>query len=109
MNNKEIWIYNKNKNAFIKATKWNLFWKNLKFKFTKWKLTDTSKYCLIPLEDKRKQFILSDKEYKDSKKIYEKKGTISYEFYPTGISWGVRIHCLDKNNEIIDISDVDSW
>lgn len=106
--NKEIWIYNKNKNTFIKATKWNLFWKNLKFKFIKWKLIDTSKYCSIPWEDIKKQFVLSDKEYKDSKKIYEEKGTISYEFIPSGIGCEIKVHVL-KTGEIINITDFNNW
>lgn len=106
--NKEIWIYNKNKNTFIKATKWNLFWKNLKFKFSKWKLIDTSKYCLIPWEDMKKQFVLSDKEYKDSKKIYEEKGAISYEFIPSEIGCEIKVHVL-KTGEIINITDFNNW
>jgi hypothetical protein len=79
---KETWIYSKRKNQFIKATKWNLFWRHIKCKFTKWKLVDTFKYCLIPWEDKKRQFTLSDKEYEDSQKLYQEKGTLSYEFYP---------------------------
>jgi len=104
---KKTWIYKNDKLA--KATKWNLFWRALKHKFTRWKLIDTSKYCLTPWESKIRTFTLSDKEYKDSQKLYQEKGTISYEFYPcAGIAWGVKIHIL-KTGEIIDISDVDSW
>lgn len=106
----ETWIYSKRKNNYIKATKWDLFCNRIKCKFTKWKLVNTSKYCLIPWEDRKKQFTLSDKEYEVSQKIYKAKGTISYEFYPCGgIGWGVKIHCLDNNNEIIDITDYDTW
>ena len=106
---KETWIYNKRKNKYIKATKWYLFWRSIKYWFTKWKLVNTSKYCLIPWNDRKKQFTLSDEEYKDANKIYKEKGTISYEFYPCGIGWGVRVHLLDKNNEIIDITDIKTW
>ena len=105
--NKETWIY-KNK-KYVKATKWNLFWRNLKHRFTKWKLIDTSKYDLIPWEDKKRYFILSPKEYTNAEEIYNNKGTISYEFYPcAGIGWGVKVHVL-KTKEIIDISDINTW
>lgn len=107
--NKETWIYSKHKNSYIKATKWNLFWHKIKWKFIKWKLVDTSKYCLIPWEDRKKQFTLSNKEYEVSQKIYKEKGTISYEFYPCGgIGWGVKVKVLDTN-EVINITDVSSW
>ena len=105
----EIWIYSKRKKSYIKATKWDLFWNKLKYKFTKWKLVNTYKYWLIPYKDKKKYFSLSNKEYEEAEKLYKEKGTISYEFYPCGgVGWGVRLHVL-KTNEIIDISDVDSW
>ena len=103
----ETWIY-KNK-KYVKATKWDLFWRNLKYKFTKWKLIDTSKYDLIPWENKKRYFILSPKEYANAEEIYNNKGTISYEFYPcAGIGWGVKVHVL-KTKEIIDISDINTW
>ena len=106
----EIWIYSKSKNKWINPSKFKLFWFRLKRKFTRWKFVDTSKYCLIPWEDRKKQFTLSNKEYEQSQKLYKEKGTISYEFYPCGgVGWGVKVHCLNKDNEIIDISDVDSW
>lgn len=105
----ETWIYSKRNNGYIKATKWDLFWDKIKWKFKKWKLVNTSKYDLIPWEDKKKQFTLSDKEYEKSEKLYKEKGTISYEFCPCGIGWAVKIHCLDNNNEIIDITDYDNW
>lgn len=85
-----------------------LKWK-LKNWFRKYKLINTYKYRLIPLDDMKKIFKLSDKEYEDAEKLYKEKGTISYEFYPcAGIGWGVRIHVL-KTDEIIDISDVSTW
>lgn len=108
MKNKS-YIFNEKKNKYIEATKWDLFWHRFKHKFTKWKLIDTSKYCLLPWNDKKKQFSLSNKEYEDAKKLYEEKGTISYEFYPCGgIGWGIKIHIL-KTKEIIDITDVTKW
>lgn len=107
--NKETWIYSKRKNQYVKATKWNLFWRSIKRRFTKWKLVDTSEYCLIPWDNRKKQFTLSDKEYEESKKLYKEKGTISYEFYPCdGIGWGVKVRVL-KTDEIIDITDYDNW
>ena len=107
--NKEIWIYNKKRNQYVKVTKWDLFWRPIKYWFTKWKLVDTSKYCLVSWTDREKQFTLSDKEYIDSENIYKEKGTISYEFYPcAGIGWGVKIHIL-KTGEIIDITSYDNW
>ncbi len=104
---KEVWIYKRKK--YIKATKWDLFWRKIKNLRTRFKIVDTKKYCLIPWEDKKRQFALSDKEYEDAEKLYKEKGTISYEFYPcAGIAWGVKIHVL-KTNEIIDITDYSNW
>lgn len=106
--NKEIRVFKNNK--WVKATKWDLFWRPIKHKFIKWKLVDTSKYCLIPRNGiGRGVFTLSDKEYEESEKLYKDKGTISYEFYPcNGIGWGVKIHVL-KTGEIIDITSYDNW
>lgn len=104
----EIIIYWKDK-WITNPSKWILFRRKVRLWFKKWKLVDTSKYCLIPWEDRKRRFTLSKKEYEDSQKLYKEKGTISYEFYPcAGIGWGVKIHVL-KTGEIIDISDVDSW
>lgn len=106
---KETWIFNKRKNKFIKATKWLLFKHRLIHWFTKWKLVNRDNYCLVPWEDSKKQFMLSDKEYKDAQKIYKNKGTISYEFYPcAGLAWGVKVH-VNKTGETIDITDVSTW
>jgi len=92
-----------------KLTKWKLFIRKLLSYFTKFKLVNTWKYEIIPLEDRKYCFKLSPKEYEDSEKIYKEKGTISYEFYPCGgIGWGVKIHVI-KTGEIIDISDVSTW
>lgn len=105
--NKETWIFKNNK--LIKATKWDLFWRPIKHKFTKWKLVDTSKYWIIPEDDRKLHFILSEKEYEKAKKLYKEKGTISYEFYPcAGLGWGVKIRVV-KTDEIIDITDVTNW
>ena len=104
---KETYISVKGK--WVKATKWILFKRRIKWWFIKWKLVDTFKYRLIPQSEMGKWFGLSDKEYEDAEKLYKEKGTISYEFYPcAGIGWGVRIHVL-KTDEIIDISDVSTW
>ena len=86
-----------------------LFKRDFIHQFTKWKFINRDKYCLVPWEDYKKHFRLSDKEYKDSQEIYKNKGTISYEFYPcSGIGWGVKLHVL-KTKEIIDITDYSSW
>ena len=102
----DILIYKKGK--MVKATKYDLFIRKITHIFNKWKIVNTSKYCLVPWNDCKKQFTLSDKEYKESKKVFKDKGTISYEFYPTGIGWGIRIH-VEKTGEIIDITDVSKW
>lgn len=103
---KEIWIYKKG--HYIKATRWDLWIRNLKNLKNRFKIVDTNKYCLIPWEDKKRQFALTDKEYEDAQKLYKEKGALSYEFFPCGgIGWGVRVHT--KTGEIIDITDVDSW
>lgn len=105
--NKETWIFKNNK--WVKATKWDLFWRPIKHKFTKWKLVDTSKYWIIPEDDRKLHFILSEKEYEEAEKLYKEKGTISYEFYPcAGLGWGVKIRVV-KTDEIIDITDVTNW
>ena len=104
---KETWILKNNK--WVIATKWDLFWNSIKRTLTRWKLIDTHKYCLVPWSDKKRQFILSDKEYIEAQNIYKEKGTISYEFYPcAGIGWGVKIH-VEKTKEIIDITDINTW
>jgi len=104
---KEYWILKNNK--WVVATKWDLFWNSIKRTLTRWKLVDTYKYCLVPWSDKKRQFILSDKEYIEAQNIYKEKGTISYEFYPcAGIGWGVKIH-VEKTKEIIDITDINTW
>ena len=106
---KEIWIFSKRKNRFIKPNSLQLFMFRLRRLITRYKIVNTSKYCLIPWNDKKKQFTLSDKEYKDAKEIYKNKGTISYEFYPcAGLAWGIRVHVLETK-EIIDITDVSNW
>ena len=106
---KEVWIYNERKNQFVKATKWMLFKRKFIRFFTRWKLVNKDKYCLVPWRDQKKQFTLSDKEYEDAKKIYKEKGTLAYIFYPcSGIAWGVKVRVLDTFEEI-DITDVSSW
>ena len=91
---------------FVKATKLDIILNSIKYWFTKWKLINSSKYFII--SNKSSIFILSSKQQEESEKIYKEKGTISYEFYPTVIGWGLRIHCL-KNNEIIDITDYSTF
>lgn len=105
---KETWIFKNGR--FIQATKWNLFCRKIHSLITRFKIVDTRKYNLIPHSDSKYYFKLSLKEYNDAEKIYKENGTISYEFYPCGgIGWGVKIHCLDKDNKIIDITDTTCW
>lgn len=105
---KEIWINYKGK--WIKnPSKWILFKRKLKSLLKRWKIVDTYKYWIVPELDRNRHFILTEKEYNKAYEIYKEKGTIAYEFYPCGgIGWGIKIHVL-KTNEIIDITDVDSW
>ena len=105
---KEIWINYKGK--WIKnPSKWILFKRKLKSLLKRWKIVDTYKYWIVPELDRNRHFILTEKEYNKACEVYKEKGTITYEFYPCGgIGWGVKIHVL-KTNEIIDITDVDSW
>ena len=103
----ETWICKNGK--WIKATKFYLFRRRIFHWITKWKLIDSSKYRLIPVDEMKKWFGMSDKEYEESKKLYDEKGTLSYEFYPCGgIGWGVKIH-VEKTGEVIDITDVSTW
>ena len=105
---KEIWI--KHNNKWIKnPSKWILFKRWVEFTLKRWKIVDTSKYWIIPEDERKLHFILSEKEYEEAEKIYKEKGTISYEFYPcVGLGWGIRLHVL-KNNEVIDVTSYDNW
>ena len=94
----------------VKTNKFSIFCRTIKGYLTRFKIVDTWKYKLIPHSDSKYIFKLSPNEYEDSKKLYKENGTISYEFYPCGgIGWGVRIHLLNKDNEIIDITDYNSF
>lgn len=84
-----------------------LWWKFKRF-FTKWKIVNSTKYDIVSVKDRNKSFKLSEKEYEASQKIYKTKGTISYEFIPSGIGWGVKIHVLNTH-ETIDITDYNTW
>ena len=93
----------------IKLSKFKIFINNIKRFIHKYKIVNTYKYSLIPYSDRKYIFKLSKKEYEEAEKIYSSKGTISYEFYPCGgIGWGIRLHILESN-EIIDITDIDSF
>lgn len=74
----------------------------------RFKIIDTWKNVVIPKNDRKYYFKLSPKEYEDAQKIYKEKGTISYEFSPTGIGSVVKVKVL-KTGEIIDITDYDTW
>lgn len=107
MKNKETYVLINNK--WIKATKWILFKRTIRNWIDRFKIIDTQKYRLILNDDAKYYFKLSSKEYEDAERIYKDKGTISYEFYPAGgIGWGVRIRVLNTD-EVIDISDIESW
>ena len=104
--NKENYIVKNGR--WKRATKWELFKHRLKYQLKRWKIVDKYSYKIIPIEDLKRYFILTKEEYKDAQIIYKEKGTISYEFYPTGIGWGVKIH-VEKTGEVIDITDVSTW
>lgn len=53
-------------------------------------------------------FTLSEKQLKRAEEIYKEKGTISYEFIPSGIGWVVKVKVI-KTGEEIDITDYDTW
>lgn len=93
---------------WFKATKLNLFWYKLKYKFSKWKLINNYDYEIIPKKNLRMYFKLSPSERKKADKIFKEKGTISYEFIPSGIGWIVKVHVL-KTNELINITDYSTW
>lgn len=93
---------------FVKASKWQLFKQKIYNKFHRFKIVDTKKYTLIPYDDLKYYFKLSKKEYNEAREISSEKGSISYEFHPCGIGWGVSVRILDTG-EIIDITDVNSW
>lgn len=93
----------------VKATKWKLFKFNCKKLIKRWKLVDSFIYRIIPRSEMRRFFELTPQEKIDADKVYEEKGSISYEFYPCdGLGWGVRVHVL-KTGEIINITDVSNW
>lgn len=80
--------------------------KKLYYWFKKWKLLDTSKYIILPRGVRF--FTLSDKESAQAGCIYEKFGTISYTFTPTGIGNNVKVTSL-KTGEEFDITDYNRW
>lgn len=93
----------------VKVTKWKLFKQKIKRQLKRWKLVDKYSNRIIPNSELERYFILTPKEFEEAKKLYKEKGTLSYEFYPcAGIAWGVKIKIL-KTDEVIDISDYDSW
>lgn len=105
---KEIQTLNK-KGQLITLNRFDLFIRKMKHFFEKWKVINTDHYWIVPNSKRGHHFVLTDKEYEDSEKIYKEKGTISYEFYPcAGIAFGVKIHVI-KTDEIIDISDISNW
>lgn len=92
----------------VELTRWMKFKRRIKSLLTRYKLIDTWNNHIIPANDFRRHFIMSEKEYEDAKKIYNEKGTISYEFIPGGgIGWILKIHTA--NGETIDITDYESW
>lgn len=96
-------------NELIELTTWMKFKRNIKHFFTKWKLVNSDKYYILSYKDRTSNFILSKKEYEKAQEIYKEKGTLEYTFYPCGgIGWGVKVRVINTN-EIIDITDVDSW
>lgn len=106
---KEFYIYYKDK--WIKnPSKWIMFKRNFKLWFKKWKLIDTTKYKLIPINELGRWWGLSEQEYKESERLYEEEHrTLSYEFYPcAGLGWGIKVHDI-KTKEEFDITDVSSW
>ena len=106
---KEVWIYSKKKEEYVKATRWMLFKRTIEDYLKRFKIVDTWRYKLIPHDDSKYYFKLSKKEYESAKKVYKDKGTISYEFYPcAGIGWGVKVRVLDTGEEI-DITDTNNW
>jgi hypothetical protein len=104
---KDFWI-NYNGKWIKNPSKWLMLRRDFKFWCKKWKLVDKSKNKIIPQSEMKRYFSLSPKELESAEKIFKEKGTLEYIFYPTGISWGVRVHTL-KTGEIIDITDVSCW
>lgn len=106
---KEVWI-NYNGKWIKNPSKWILFKRWLKFTKKRWKIIDTSKYWIIPEDERKYHFILSEKEYEESERLYkEEHRTLSYEFYPcAGLGYGIRVHDL-KTEEIFDITTYDNW
>ena len=93
---------------WVKATRWMEFKQKIKSLLTRYKLIDTWNNRIVPNDELGRHFIMSEKEYEDAKKIYDEKGTISYEFIPGGgIGWILKIHTADS--ETIDITDYESW
>ena len=104
----KTWITTKD-GKIIKANRWDLFKYKIRSLFTRYRLVDTRKFKIQPREAMSRQFTMTEKEKALADKIYKEKGTIQYIFYPcAGIGWGVKVKVL-KTDEIIDITDVDSW
>lgn len=101
---KEIWCFENGK--LKKLNKWEIFKRKIIRIFYRYKLVDSWKFTIFPHEDIKYIFKMTPKEYEKTKKLYEEKGILSYEFYPIGgIGYGLKIHTKD---EVIDVTDFDS-
>lgn len=67
----------------------------------KYKIIDSSKGRFVPYS--QIVFILSEKQSEQVNTMYCKE----YRFIPTGI--GLAFEVVDKNNNIIDLTDYDTW
>ncbi len=67
----------------------------------KYKIIDSSKGRFVPYS--QIVFILSKKQSEQVNTMYCKE----YRFIPTGI--GLAFEVVDKNNNIIDLTDYDTW
>ena len=90
MSLKDWWMYYKHK--------LNVIW----YKYIgKYKIINSTKGRFVPYS--QVVFILSEKQSEQVRTTYCKE----YRFIPTGI--GLAFEIVDKNNNIIDLTDYDTW
>lgn len=99
--------YKFNGKSLYKPNKLEILTDNIKRCLKRFKIIDTWKYDTISRNDYKYHYVLSKKQYDEIEKIKEThNGFISYIFTPEPIGNVVKIQI---NNEIIDITDYDTW
>lgn len=91
---------------FKKVSRFSSLINKIKRKLFKYKIVNKSKYNIIP----KSEFIirLSEKEYKESERIYKSEGAIDYIIIPTGIGNRVQVR-IRNSGKIVELTDYKNW